>query len=258
MSGARFILHMRRLVLEWSLKDVSKRLKDAEKHHTGKPVAELDHGIESPGVQQDLKLIETLQKIKSFEILHFLRFDQDETAAIFKVKFKDPSVNVKDVLSDRMLRDFDGKLQLLENDEDGASIYFIKGRPPRPTPAMENKRISMYPLLPFSFRDGKVRVTLVGSDEQVKEVLDNMKNEGISCRVVSLMDAKFSPSSPISRLTEKQRDAITLAFSLGYFDTPRKISTEELATKLGLADSTFVVHLRRAERRLLANMLDAP
>ena len=114
-------------------------------------------------------------------------------------------------------------------------------------------RRGMYPLLPFAVRDGKVRVTLVGDDEQVKEFLEN---GSVNYKVLSLTDAKFSLNSPISRLTEKQQEAISLAFRLGYFDTPRKISVEELAAKLGLASSTLAVHLRRAERRLLADMLN--
>ena len=111
----------------------------------------------------------------------------------------------------------------------------------------------MYPLLPFAVRDGKVRVTLVGDNEQVKPFLEN---RGVNFKVLSLTDAKFSPNSPISRLTEKQQEAISLAFRLGYFDTPRKISVNELAAKLGLASSTLAVHLRRAERRLLAEVLN--
>ncbi len=45
-------------------------------------------------------------------------------------------------------------------------------------------------------------------------------------KVVSLMDAKFSPSSPLQRLTEKQRDVLIKAYKLGYYDRPRKISSE--------------------------------
>ena len=108
-------------------------------------------------------------------------------------------------------------------------------------------------MLPFAVREGKVRVTLVGDDEQVKAFLENRE---VNYKVVSLTDAKFSLNSPVSRLTEKQQEAISLAFRLGYFDTPRKVSAAELAEKLGLASSTLAVHLRRAERRLLAETLN--
>jgi predicted DNA binding protein len=111
----------------------------------------------------------------------------------------------------------------------------------------------MYPVLPVAISDGKVRVTLVGENEQVKEFLES---RGVNYKVLSLTDAKFSLNSPISRLTEKQQEAVSLAFRLGYFDTPRKVSADELAKKLGLSSSTLAVHLRRAERRLLSEMLN--
>jgi predicted DNA binding protein len=56
-------------------------------------------------------------------------------------------------------------------------------------------------------------------------------------------------------LTSKQQEALVLAFRLGYFNTPRRVSVDALAAKLGLASSTMAVHLRRAERRLLAEVL---
>jgi predicted DNA binding protein len=97
---------------------------------------------------------------------------------------------------------------------------------------------------------------LLGDNNQVKEFLELMDEMGIRYRIISLMDAKFSPSSPVSSLTDKQREALILAFTLGYFDTPRKISSEELAEKLGIVHSTLAVHLRRAERRLLSEILN--
>ncbi len=96
----------------------------------------------------------------------------------------------------------------------------------------------------------------MGDSSQVKHLLDTLDSLRLKYRVVSLTDAKFSPTSPVSQLTTKQQDAIVLAFRLGYFDTPRKVSVGELAQKLGLASSTLAVHLRRAERRLLAEILN--
>ena len=110
-------------------------------------------------------------------------------------------------------------------------------------------------MLPFAVRDGKIRVTLVGDTDQIKAFLETTAT-GVNYKVLSLTDAKFSPNSPISRLTDKQQEAISLAFRLGYFDTPRKISVDGLAEKLDLSSSTLAVHLRRAERRLLAEMLN--
>jgi len=249
---------MRRLVLELSIKDQIKKLKDLENlKDVDKSESEFpNQEIKSLEIPPGLKLLNMLQKIKSLEMLHVLRFDQDEFAAIFKVEIKDPSFNIEDLFNNKeMAHGAKVELHLLEKEKEGTCIYFMKGKPPHSSPEANSKKLSIYPFMPFSLRDGKVRVTLLGDNDQMKEALEFLEKAG-NFKVISLMDAKFLPSSPVSRLTEKQREAIILAFNLGYFDTPRKISSEQLANKLGLANSTLAVHLRRAERRLLAEMLN--
>lgn len=62
--------------------------------------------------------------------------------------------------------------------------------------------------------------------------------------------------SLLSMLTERQRDVLTTAFERGYFEVPRSISADELAAEFNLDKSTVLEHLRRAERNLLANLLE--
>ncbi|SDQ94154.1 helix-turn-helix domain-containing protein [Natronobacterium texcoconense] len=47
-------------------------------------------------------------------------------------------------------------------------------------------------------------------------------------------------------LTEKQQDLLTTAYEEGYFDVPRGISQDELATRLGISKSAVSQRLRRA------------
>ena len=79
---------------------------------------------------------------------------------------------------------------------------------------------------------------------------------GMHYRVVQLTDANFSPISPLNQLTEKQQKVLIAAYKLGYYDIPRKITSEELAKKLGLVDSTVVEHLRKAEQHLISQILE--
>ncbi len=52
-------------------------------------------------------------------------------------------------------------------------------------------------------------------------------------------------------LTVKQKKAIQLAIKNEYYSVPRKTSVEKLAEISGLAFSTFQVHLRKAEEKLI-------
>lgn len=52
-------------------------------------------------------------------------------------------------------------------------------------------------------------------------------------------------------LTERQLDVLQRAIGAGYYESPRRTSTEALAAEFGVTRSTLEEHLRKAERRVL-------
>ncbi len=59
----------------------------------------------------------------------------------------------------------------------------------------------------------------------------------------------------IPRLSPKQAEAIKLAYSKGYYSFPRKIGLDKLARISGISKATFQEHLRRAEAKLVPQLL---
>jgi predicted DNA binding protein len=57
-------------------------------------------------------------------------------------------------------------------------------------------------------------------------------------------------------LSDRQGEVIELALDEGYFEWPRETDSEMLAEELGIAQSTFLEHLRKAEKKLLVEALD--
>jgi predicted DNA binding protein len=199
-------------------------------------------------------------KLKSLEMIHILKMLPGEFAAIARVEMKDPSFKVEEVF--RMLGLQDVKLELLDRENEAASTYYLTIKTKVQPGAKQLERLKTMPYLstPFEFRDGKLRVTFLGTSPQIKKQLGSLsrvltKQRRFHYRVVSLTDAKFPPNSPLGRLTEKQRRVLITAYKLGYYDVPRKITSEELARRLNLVKSTFSAHVRKAERRLLTEML---
>lgn len=192
--------------------------------------------------------------IKSYETLRWLRFDQEEFAAIVKVEFKDPSVKMENIL----LNDVDikkAKIQLLEQDKNGAFTYFIGGKPRQNSEDQMFMSVGGYISTPFEIRNDKIKIAFLGDGKKVKNFLEILDNMGLRYKVVSLTDAKFSLDSPLNFLTEKQRVVIVSAFEHGYYETPRRINSKELAKKLNLKSSTLVEHRRKAEQRLLTQII---
>jgi DNA-binding CsgD family transcriptional regulator len=223
--GIRVAIVMRRLVLEVSERELLKA------------------GIELPPVR----------KIKSLELLYFLRQDDTELAAISRVEFKDPNEKIEEFIGSGLLTD----AQVIEKEKNGTYILFTRSGSPSLSSVLKYIGIEGgYLFPPLGINEGKVRFSFLGSEKQIKEFMEKIDALGVHYRVVLLADANFSPISPLSQLTEKQQEVLLAAYKWGYYDIPRKITSQELASKLGLGDSTVVEHLRKAEQRLIKQILE--
>lgn len=56
-------------------------------------------------------------------------------------------------------------------------------------------------------------------------------------------------------LTDPQREAMTVAYTLGYYDSPRETTRQDVANELGISPQAVGSRLQRGTRRLLASTL---
>jgi predicted DNA binding protein len=194
----------------------------------------------------------SVEKIRSMEVLTFLKGTPEEVALICRVRFKDPATNVNEVFGESF-----EEVQVLERDGESVTCFFRQKRSPwrsGTSPLGSGGYLSV----PYEIDDGRLRGTFLGTAKDVREILERIDRIGVRYKVVSLLDAKFSPDSPLVGLTEMQRRVILSAFKLGYYDVPRRVSSQELAEKLDIREPTLVIHRRKAERRLLAALVREP
>jgi methylated-DNA-[protein]-cysteine S-methyltransferase len=115
-------------------------------------------------------------------------------------------------------------------------------------------------LPPIRWRRGEALMTLVlenGADAQ------SLLKQFPESRLVSKRPAtrnargRSDLSSPLflPKLTEKQARALLAAYNAGYYEFPRKATTEEVSISLGIARSTFEQHLNRAEHHAVRALL---
>ncbi len=95
--------------------------------------------------------------------------------------------------------------------------------------------------------DCQINYKLFLNGEGIPGFLQTLHDKGILYRISEI--AKMTPERA---LTSKQERVLKSALEMGYYDFPKRISTEELSKALELAPSTISEILRRAERRIIS------
>lgn len=97
----------------------------------------------------------------------------------------------------------------------------------------------------------RVYTVLFFRREDLRAIVDGFRDIG----TVTLENVtEFAASTP--RLTDRQREVVRYALEAGYFEWPRRATSEEVAAGLGISRTTFLEHLRKGEAKILEEALD--
>ncbi len=195
-----------------------------------------------------------LEHIKTFEVIQFLRLDNQEFAAICRIEINSALPDFSSLHHASGMEGFSEGAQLLEREKNGGYIVFIRhGIVPFGLNITE--LVGSGYLVAAEIREEKLKITYLGSTKEVKMLMAAFRKHKIRYKILSLTDAKFSVTSPLNYLTEKQRRVLIASYKLGYYNLPRKVSSQQLAKKLNLHKSALATHRRKAELRLIEQVL---
>jgi predicted DNA binding protein len=107
---------------------------------------------------------------------------------------------------------------------------------------------------PFIVSKEKIVFTVITDNAYLKTVLKVLKSVGF-IKKMSFHKPSFSEYNILSCLTERQKEIIIAAEKHGYYEVPREITSEELSRKLGISKATTVEHLRKAEKRIISEIV---
>ncbi|MFC7098604.1 bacterio-opsin activator domain-containing protein [Halobaculum marinum] len=107
--------------------------------------------------------------------------------------------------------------------------------------------------------DGVVTVVAeIGADAEFQRLINGLRAAYPDTTVVAkrtldrpIVTTRQYRDSLADALTERQRETLRAAYLAGYFEWPRTSSAEDLADSMGIASSTWLRHLRRAEAKLV-------
>ena len=194
--------------------------------------------------------VEILEALRCFKC--DCNLDSIAIALICRIKLKDKRMNVKDLIDKGILTN----IETLYKEKDGSEVVFIEGK----FRILQLPKDARLPKLlvarPPDFLDvDRMKVELLGRERDVKKILQNASRWSNTYKILGLTSIDKKEEPLLSKLSSKQRQALLTAFALGYYDVPRKISSEELSRHLNADKSTIVEHLRKAEKKLIDGII---
>lgn len=105
--------------------------------------------------------------------------------------------------------------------------------------------------------DGLLELTIVGPGEGLTAVVDSLQTQSdIGVEVLEISEYDRRHGSVTGGLTDRQYRALETAATLGYFAVPRSASLADVASALGVAESTASELLRRGQANLMDRLFD--
>jgi predicted DNA binding protein len=108
---------------------------------------------------------------------------------------------------------------------------------------------------PTIITDEKHTYTFIGDHATINKVVELLRK--YAGNVVSMTFTKgiYQKEDILSVLTDRQKDILITANNYGYYEYPRRINSTRLSEKVDISKPTLVQHLRKAEVRLMAEIL---
>ncbi|UCE38353.1 MAG: helix-turn-helix domain-containing protein [Thermoplasmata archaeon] len=191
------------------------------------------------------------EKIQSYEVLEVLRLDYEDGVTIGVMECNTKSgIPLQDV----KVPDLMEILNILKSEGNTHTCIVKIQNPKEFMHHYIEFKMELIWTTPMVFSEDKRTYSCIGDQQSISKFVELMKNYGEVVNL-SFQKAAYQKHDILSVLTEKQREVLVAAKKHGYYTYPRKIKSEELAQKIGISKGTALEHLRKAEERLMENIL---
>jgi len=142
--------------------------------------------------------------------------------------------------------------------ERGEYVAWIEWKIPEAVEEAFGKEGGIVPLRVIREDPGSARVSLLVSESVLRRFRSVLDRFGGRDWVRAVRRVPAGRWDPWTTLTLRQRELLTLAFRLGYYETPAKVSLHRLGQLVGISRAAFSKHLRSAERKILGTVVGPP
>ncbi len=191
------------------------------------------------------------EQMESYNVLEVLRIDFEEGVKIglTECHTKD-NIPIEDIKDQDMIE----ILSVLKSEGNKHTCVVKVHVPKQFIEEFSRMKMDLIWTTPLSLTKDKRTYSCIGDQQSITKFVEMMRAYG---EVVDMrfQRAAYQEHDILSVLTDKQRDVLIKAYKYGYYDYPRRINSEKLAHKVAISKATLLEHMRKAEGRLLSNIL---
>ncbi len=158
----------------------------------------------------------------------------------------------------RFLEDLKRDKRVTSLEREGNSVFFIERRKEKiPATFYHRKILFVKPV--FVDTDGVEHWEIASWEKPIlADFILDLQKEFESVKVAKIQQTKltditFGHLAP--KLSEHQKRAVNLAFENGFYEWPKRTNLHKLAKKMGLSVPTYREHLKRAEEKLMPDLM---
>jgi HTH DNA binding domain len=194
---------------------------------------------------------------ESIEILHVYAFGPKERVLLVRVVRFGPAWSLAEIRRQReslrrryRLKDFD---VLAVEARGRAYVALVRQANPGPLEeVLDALGAGVTPTTPTVIRKDETILTFLADGKAEPQVFRLLNGLGVPWKLLR--------RSPVRRtggddLTSRQREVLSLAWNVGYFDIPARAGLDRVARIAGLSRNTVSQHVRRALRRILRDVV---
>lgn len=192
------------------------------------------------------------EDIYSYEVLEMLKVDHEQGMCVDLIE-----VELKEHLSIDDLA-FIGKMEILNVLRSVGNRHTVLVKYIEEEEGLELFRefdLDLIIVPPSKVSEDRYVNTCIGTNENLNRYVGLINEHIGKIENISMKQAVYERGELLSILTDKQRDALVTAHRYGYYEYPRRINSTKLAEKVDISKPTLVQHLRKAEGRIMDEIL---
>jgi predicted DNA binding protein len=190
--------------------------------------------------------------IHSYEVLEVLTIDHVKGLFIdlIECRLKDNvSINKLDRIGNM-------EIQSVIRSEGDRHICLVKGyESDRAKVKFEEEELDLIYTTPSMISEDKVIVSFISGQKEIMKFAEIVRKHVGKIAKMTIKQATYDKKDLLSILTDKQREVMLAAHRHGYYDIPRRITSERLAREVNISKPTLLEHLRKGERRILNEIM---